>query len=211
MRRTFITTLLLLSAGFLNAQVLEPVSWTFTSSKATAGNDYEIVMTAAIEGNWHLYAMDIAEGGPIATSFTFEAPVGYTLTGKPTAIDKPEVKFDNSFGMDIGMHSIKAEFRQKISVTAYPVTVKGFVTFMSCDDKQCLPPRDVEFEIQIRADGATAGSTTGAATGTNDTQGQESVPATTITRADGSPVITAAQSATCIHRADRNVGCWLLP
>lgn len=190
MRRTLLLFFLLTSALTLKSQVLEPVTWTFTSTGASAGSNHEIVMTAAIEGNWHLYAMNIAEGGPIATSFTFESPSGYTLSGKPYAVDKPEVKFDNSFGMDIGMHSKKAEFRQKISVTAYPVTVKGFVTFMSCDDKQCLPPRDVEFEIQISADGPA----TGAAAGNDDPQVKESVPATSITRADGSPVISAPQS-----------------
>src|SRR5690606_6000737 len=30
-----------------------------------------------------------------------------------------------------------------------PVTVSGIVTFMSCDDSQCLPPRDVEFSVVI--------------------------------------------------------------
>jgi thiol:disulfide interchange protein DsbD len=160
-----LTYLFLFPLLMLQGQVLEPVSWSFRSEK-TAENSFDIVMTAAIDDTWHLYAMDIAEGGPIATSFTFEEPTGYNLEGKPVAIDKPEVKFDNSFGMDIGMHSEKAEFRQKITVTKYPASVKGFVTFMSCDDKQCLPPRDVDFEMVIRGDGtavANAGDAAGKA------------------------------------------------
>ena len=151
MIRKLITSFALLFILFvltMQAQVLEPVKWSFRSEK-TADNKFDIVMTADIDDSWHLYAMDIAEGGPIATSFTFDEPAGYIMEGKPVAIDKPEVKFDNTFGMNIGMHSEKAEFRQKITVSQYPVTVKGFVTFMSCDDKQCLPPRDVEFEIKI--------------------------------------------------------------
>ena len=153
-----VTYLFLAPLVLIQGQVLEPVTWSFGTEK-TAENKFDIVMTADIDNSWHLYAMDIAEGGPIATSFTFEEPSGYTMEGKPVAVDKPEVKFDNSFGMDIGMHSVKAEFRQKITVTQYPVTVKGFVTFMSCDDKQCLPPRDVEFSIVIRGDGAAAATT----------------------------------------------------
>lgn len=39
------------------------------------------------------------------------------------------------------MHSGTVEFRQKITVSKLPVTVSGFVTFMSCDDTQCLPAR----------------------------------------------------------------------
>ncbi|NLE35273.1 MAG: DUF255 domain-containing protein, partial [Bacteroidales bacterium] len=76
------------------------------------------------------------------------------------------VKFDNSFGMDIGMHSGNTEFRQKITVKELPVTVTGYVTFMSCDDSQCLPPRDVEFTVNIGGDAATSIASADQAAGT---------------------------------------------
>jgi thiol:disulfide interchange protein DsbD len=180
-RRTAITSahLFLIPLFSLQAQVLEPVTWSFGSEK-TADNKFDIVMTADIDNSWHLYAMDIAEGGPIATSFTFEEPSGYTMEGKPVAIDKPEVKFDNSFGMDIGMHSVKAEFRQKITVAQYPAAVKGFVTFMSCDDKQCLPPQDIEFSVVIKGEGAASAST-------NQIKTSESVPDKPLQKAGDAP------------------------
>ncbi len=162
-----LAALILIPVTSLQAQVMEPVKWSFRSEK-TADNKFDIIMTADIDHGWHLYAMDIAEGGPIATSFTFDEPSAYTLDGKPVAVDKPEVKFDNSFGMNIGMHSEKAEFRQKITVSQFPVTVKGFVTFMSCDNKQCLPPRDVEFDITITGN-------TSAAVPSNDSGAEPSV------------------------------------
>ncbi|MHC1730624.1 MAG: cytochrome c biogenesis protein CcdA [Bacteroidales bacterium] len=149
------SALLLISMAIVNAQVLEPVSWTFKSEKKSE-TGYEVIMTAAIDDTWHLYAMDIPEGGPIATSFTFDPSEFYTLDGKPVAVNEPEVKFDNSFGMDIGMHSGTTEFRQKITVKEFPVTVSGIVTFMSCDDSQCLPPRDVEFSVVIGGDTVTS-------------------------------------------------------
>ncbi len=152
-----LAALLLITTAVVNAQVLEPVSWSFKSEK-TADKSYDIVMTAAIDDTWHLYAMDLPEGGPVATSFTFGESDRYTLEGKPVAVSKPEVKFDNSFGMDIGMHSGTTEFRQKITVKELPVTVSGFVTFMSCDDSQCLPPRDVEFSVVVGGDAAAAGT-----------------------------------------------------
>ncbi|TFH46651.1 MAG: hypothetical protein E4G92_06155, partial [Bacteroidia bacterium] len=205
MRRTLIFLFLLISALSLHSQVLEPVTWSFRSEK-TGENSFELVMTADIEGNWHLYAMDIAEGGPIATSFTFETLQGCTLTGKPYAVDKPVVKFDNSFGMNIGMHSEKAEFRQKITVTKYPATVKGFVTFMSCDDKQCLPPRDVEFAFEIKGTGTAAAKADERAVAevkaeekpvASEPGGEEvreSVPLTALPTTEGSPIITATKT-----------------
>ncbi len=160
MRRTLTFLLLLFSAVTLNSQVLEPVTWSFRSEK-TGENTFDLVMTAELEKDWHLYAMDIEAGGPIPTSFTFEPGSGYTLNGKVVEVTKPEVKYDNSFSMNIGMHSGKAVFRQKVTVPQSPVTVTGYVTFMSCDDKQCLPPRDVEFALELKG-GATALASTDA-------------------------------------------------
>ena len=153
MRRTVTILFLLFTAVNLNSQVLEPVTWSFRSEK-TGDNTFDLVMTAELEKSWHLYAMDIEEGGPIPTSFTFETGKGYSLQGKTIAVTKPEVKFDNSFSMNIGMHSFMAEFRQKVTVSQSPVTVTGYVTFMSCDDKQCLPPRDVEFALELKGGSA---------------------------------------------------------
>ncbi|MDZ7633881.1 MAG: cytochrome c biogenesis protein CcdA [Bacteroidales bacterium] len=155
MRRTLTILFLLFSAVALYAQVLEPVTWSFRSEK-TGDNTFELVMTAELEKDWHLYAMDIEAGGPIPTSFTFEPGDGFTLSGKTAEVTRPEVKYDNSFSMNIGMHSKAAEFRQKVTVSQSPVTVKGYVTFMSCDDKQCLPPRDVDFAIELKGTSAAA-------------------------------------------------------
>jgi len=155
MRRTLTILFLLFAAVTLNSQVLEPVTWSFRSEK-TGENTFDLVMTAELEKSWHLYAMDIETGGPIPTSFTFEPGKGYSLQGKTIEVTKPEVKFDNSFSMNIGMHSGKAEFRQKLTISQSPVTVMGYVTFMSCDDKQCLPPRDVEFAFELKGSSAAA-------------------------------------------------------
>jgi thiol:disulfide interchange protein len=151
MRKTVLLILILLTGSRLFSQVQEPVSWTFSYEK-TGDNTYEVVMNAAIDQGWHMYSMDIPAGGPIATSFTFNNAPDYSISGSPVALTKPEVKFDQSFEMNIGMYAGTAEFRQKIEIKNYPAIVKGTVTFMSCNDKECLPPRDVEFSVSIKGD-----------------------------------------------------------
>jgi len=151
MRKRALLLLLLVSGAKLFSQVQDPVSWSFKYDK-TGENTYEVVMTAGIDQGWHMYSMDIPAGGPIATSFAFETATGYSVAGNVYAVTKPEVKFDQSFEMNIGMYSNSAEFRQKIEVKNYPSVVKGTVTFMSCNDKECLPPRDVEFSVTIKGD-----------------------------------------------------------
>ena len=186
MRNTLLTVLLLFSAVTLNAQVLEPVTWSFRSEK-TGDNTFELVMTAEMDKGWHLYAMDIEAGGPIPTSFTFEPGAGFTLSGKTVEVTKPEVKYDNSFSMNIGMHSGKAEFRQKVTASKSPVTVKGYVTFMSCDDKQCLSPRDIEFAFELK------GAVTSAAEGAQTTAGEDA-GVTAQTDSSGSLEIASVQT-----------------
>ena len=160
-----LAALLLIPIAFVNAQVLEPVAWSFKSEKI-AEKSYDIVMTATIDDTWHLYAIDLPEGGPTPTSFTFDTPEGYTLEGRPVAVNQPEVKFDSSLDMDLGLHSGIAEFRQRISISKLPVTVSGFVTFMSCDDRQCLPSRDLEFSVNIGDEVAASADKVDEAAGT---------------------------------------------
>ncbi|HNX67118.1 MAG TPA: cytochrome c biogenesis protein CcdA [Bacteroidales bacterium] len=158
MRKRALLLLLLISGAKLYSQVQDPVSWSFKYDK-TGDNTYEIVMTAGIDQGWHMYSMEIPADGPIATSFVFGTAEGYSASGGVYAVTKPEIKFDQSFGMNIGMYAKSAEFRQKIEVKTFPSVVKGTVTFMSCNDKECLPPRDVEFSVIIKGNEKAVAST----------------------------------------------------
>jgi thiol:disulfide interchange protein DsbD len=72
------------------------------------------------------------------------------LVGGVTESESIE-EFDPNFDMILKYFSDEAEFRQKVKLlTDGPVIVKGSVNFMSCDDKRCLPPEDVEFEFPYK-------------------------------------------------------------
>lgn len=148
-KATLINILIVELTVSINAQANEPILWTFGYQKVGV-DTFEIVMTAEIDKGWHLYAMDTAEGGPVPTAFSFKATIGFNLIGQPYPVTQPEVKYDNTYRMDIGIYNKEAEFRQKVIVTQYPVIVKGSITFMSCNDMLCLPPRDVKFAVLIK-------------------------------------------------------------
>ena len=94
--------------------------------------------------------MDIPDGGPIPTSFTFDTLPSFRLVGKTFEVTKPVEVMDEAFGFKIKTFSDKAEFRQKIIAVDPSFTVKGAVNFMACNNATCSPPKDVEFEIKIR-------------------------------------------------------------
>jgi thiol:disulfide interchange protein DsbD len=142
----FISFLLFLSN--LSAQIYDPVKWDFSFEKK-GDKQFELIFTAAIDKNSHIYAMDIPEGGPIPTSFIFDSVPGYKLVGKTFEVTKPVEIFDDAFGFKIKTLSDTAEFRQKILAEATSFTVKGAVNFMACNNATCSPPKDVEFAIKI--------------------------------------------------------------
>ncbi len=149
MRKLILIISLVITSINLSAQIYDPVTWDFRYEKKS-GNNYEIVITATIEENSHIYAMVIQESGPIPTTFTFDDSTAlYKLDGKAYEVTKPEEKMDEAFGFKIGTHSNKAEFRQNIVSDKNSFTVNGVVNFMACNNSTCSPPKDVEFSVQI--------------------------------------------------------------
>jgi thiol:disulfide interchange protein len=148
LRKTAYLLTLLFIVSSLSAQIYDPVTWDFSYEKK-ADNQYELIFTATIQEHSHIYAMDIPEGGPIPTSFTFDASNGYKLDGKSYEVTKPVETMDEAFGFKIKTFSTTAEFRQKIIASQPTFTVKGAVNFMACNNSTCSPPKDVDFEIKI--------------------------------------------------------------
>ena len=148
MKKIFTVLLLVLVAGFAQAQINNPVTWSYTAKKI-ADKTYELHMTATIGGNWHLYAQDAGKG-PEPTSFVFTPNPLIKFEGKVKEIGKQEQSFDKNFNSVLKYYANKVDFVQKVKVKSSTATVvKGIVNFMVCNDRQCLPPRDVPFTIKI--------------------------------------------------------------
>jgi len=141
----------------LVGQIYDPVSWEFSWEDKSNG-EYEVVLRAIIEENSHIYAMNLPDGGPIPTSVHFEASSDFTLVGEVYEKGEREDVFDPAFKMDISWFSNEVEFRQRIKSDSPDFVVKGYVTYMACDDYRCSPPQDREFAIQITAPADGAGS-----------------------------------------------------
>lgn len=135
----------------LAAQIYDPVTWSF-SVDVHDDEGATLVLQADIQKGWHVYATELpSDDGPIATSFEFESSGAYALDGK---IQEPKyiTKFDPNFDMELNFHDNQAIFRQKVKLLSpEALTIKGMLTFMTCDDEKCLPPEDVDFSFDIPA------------------------------------------------------------
>ena len=135
-------------ATIANAQINNPVIWTYTAKKV-ADKTYELHITANIDDNWHLYAQDAGEG-PEPTTFKFTANPLISFDGKVKEVGKMEKSYDKNFNSVLKFYTKKVDFVQKVKVKSSVATVvKGTVTFMVCNDRKCLPPRDVPFTINV--------------------------------------------------------------
>lgn len=147
----FLGTVLLASMAFLaNAQVKNPVKWTFETKKIDSKN-YELVLTANIDPGWHIYTLDHQGDIGVATSFNFNKnPLG-ELKGKVKTTAKPKKSKDPSTGELVAFYEGKVVFSQTIALKS-PVktTYSGSVEFMACDDKMCLPPTEKAFTITLQ-------------------------------------------------------------
>jgi len=128
-------------------QILDPIKWSYAAKK-TGKNEAVVFVKATLDKGWHLYSQYIESGGPQPTKFKFEKSDDYNLIGK-TIEPKPTVRMEPEFMMEIGYFENSVIFQQKIKLKAKKAKVKGKVKFMVCNDKQCLPPDEIEFTVDI--------------------------------------------------------------
>ena len=114
--RLIFSILILISAS-ATAQTIQPVKWSYKAEQTTSG-EATLILTATIEKGWHLYSQNIADGGPIKTTFTFSDSADFELVGK-VAEGKAIEFFDKNFDMQLAYFSHEAVFKQKIRINNF--------------------------------------------------------------------------------------------
>ncbi len=148
-KKVVLSFLLLCCVLGMSAEIQKPVTWSY-SNKQVSDSEYELILTASIDNGWHLYSQFIAEGGPVATSFKFKPSPDYVLVGKVSESPKPKKIYEKVFEMDVAFFVKKATFTQKVKLKIPATKIKGSLTFMVCDDSQCLPPEDIDFSFDLK-------------------------------------------------------------
>jgi len=128
-----------------------PVSWSF-SAKKVAEKTFELHMTANIQSGWHMYSQTQPEDAiAIPTSVTINNNPLLSLDGKIKEIGKMENFKDATLGVSAHQYSNRVDFVQVVKLKANAKTkVSGNVEFQTCDDKKCLPPKTVSFNVALK-------------------------------------------------------------
>lgn len=148
MKRVLLAVIALALSFGAKAQIESHVKWSYAAKKISP-TEAVVFLKATIDDKWHIYGLDVKDGGPIKTSFTFAPSKDYSLVGSPIQ-PAPIKKYESTFKMDVTYFEKSVIFQQKIKLkSANATAVKGQLEYMTCNDQKCLPPEDVDFTIPL--------------------------------------------------------------
>jgi len=132
---------------------LDPVKWSYRASDDTDGS-LILEWKADLDVGWHIYAHDIGDDGPIPTTFYYDEGPLHVPVGDLEEIGDKITKFDEVFEMELSWYGETVTFTQVVDwKDAISTEFKGSVEFMVCDEKQCLPPEEIDFVIDLENKG----------------------------------------------------------
>lgn len=160
----------------LSGQILEPVKWTF-SSEQISETEHNLIFTAHIDEEWTVYSQFTSDDGPVPTQLTFENIEGAELVGKASEKGHKKEGMDKLFEVNVIKFLADENFvmTQKVKVSDYSKPVVGYLTFMTCNNKTCLPPTDVDYSFNLKNEIGKGGSqkTTTSVSNSEDEQVQK--------------------------------------
>lgn len=145
MKKIFFTLLVLFVLQATYAQILNPVRFSYSAVKK-GSNQYEVHIKSVIDPKWHIYSVTNPEGGAEATVVKMD---GVKTIGKVKEVGKMKTVFDKEFKMNQKFFESNVDFVQLVTIQKGDKKVAGSVTYMVCNDRQCLPPKEVAFEIKL--------------------------------------------------------------
>ncbi len=131
----------------LPAQMLQPIKWN-TSIDVTSDSNGTITFNAQIEKGWHLYGLQLPDGGPRPTKVTFDTLEGVELVGELTP-SRPVVEtVDMVFHLKLGWWDADVTFTQAFKViNENGYKINGTISYQGCNDGSCIPPQKEPFSF----------------------------------------------------------------
>ncbi len=131
-----------------SAQNTQAVKWS-TSVEKISATEYDLISKATIDSGWHLYSQELPEGGPTATSFTYDDSVGgFTIVGNTTEPKVEDIE-DTFFKMKIKSFEKEAVFKQRIEVQGDVKSITCYIEFVTSDGTKVSEPTEAEVTYDV--------------------------------------------------------------
>ncbi|NNF35623.1 MAG: DUF255 domain-containing protein [Saprospiraceae bacterium] len=134
--------------------LLNPVVWSF-SQEEISDKEIKLKFSADIEKGWTVYSQYTNDEGPVPTEIVYESMGGNTVVGEAVESGYKKEGYDTYFDMDVikFLSDEPYQIEQIIDISKATGPIKGYLTYMTCDDTKCLPPTDVEFTFDVLGNG----------------------------------------------------------
>lgn len=152
MRYALIPVLLVLTSLAALSQSPAPVRWR-TFVKMVSPTEGEVTLKCLLSGTNHIYGMEMPQGGPHATEFDFTGSKGVEFMGEPVPSREPVTENDALFGMELSHWDSNVNFVQRFRLAPCDGerSIRVSVTYMSCDNTNCTPPKTETFVAKVPA------------------------------------------------------------
>lgn len=131
------------------SQIIEPVKWT-TKVEKISSTEYDLIATAQIDDEWHIYSQNALEFGPLPTVFSFTGNSNYLKKGNTKEETGVTVQ-DPTFNMQVTYFENETSFKQRVKLkTKSNFKIEAEVNYMVCNDTKCImaEPEMLSFNIQ---------------------------------------------------------------
>ena len=145
MKKLIFTLFTLFTLITAYSQILNPVTFNYSVVKK-GGDLYEVHVKAMIQPKWHIYSVNNPDGGAQATEIKFDDG---KVSGSVKENGKLMTTFEKEFGVNQKYFESSVDFVQLIKLKPGNKKISGTVNYMVCNDRQCLPPKEVEFKIKM--------------------------------------------------------------
>jgi thiol:disulfide interchange protein len=143
--KKIVSLLAILVTFFGTAQIVEPVKWSSSVVKVS-DTEIDLIITANIENNWHLYSQYTPEGGALPLVFTFKNQKGnYQLVGKAKE-GKYKKSFNEIFEIEEYYFQNTAKFTQRINI----INSKLKTVNVGLDGQACIDGKCVQTEANLK-------------------------------------------------------------
>ncbi len=131
-----------------NSQNSEPVKWKTTVEKVSA-TEYDLVTKATIESGWHIYSQEVPEGGPTATSFTYDDSAGnFKIVGN-TVEEGGNTSEDPFFKLSLKSFEKEAVFKQRIETQGDVKSIITYLEYVASNGTESLDPKEAELSYDL--------------------------------------------------------------
>jgi thiol:disulfide interchange protein len=147
----FLTLLFFVWAIVFQLHGQNPVKWSFTVQNAANGKA-ELVFTGTIEEGWYTYSQfSESDDGPLPTTMTYREGPHFKLIGKAAESGEKITLFDKMFGVNLTKFKHKVIFTQKVAIKDPSKPIEGYISYTTCNEEMCMPPKDVDFRFVVPA------------------------------------------------------------